>query len=222
MDSTSTWDPKFPMLCSAFTSTFFTTSRSVLSHTILGSRNMILFDQIFLWNKFFLYKRCQPEGYDRSNLKMGRVDETQSSSFLLLKKLYYPVGMKYRGTMCAAVERDASWCWYSASRAKSFVNKIKTIVAAWVNFKAETAVVHFLIPLDPVLFGVLHAVCLLVHDTLHEFCLVQYQHHRPVDVMVCKSNAKCHLFGDVVKLDAWFGAAFGHFKMSIDWIEILL
>ena len=80
----------------------------------------------------------------------------------------------------------------------------------------ETTVVHCMIPLDPVLFGVLHTACLLVHDTLHEFCLVKYQHHRPVDVMVCKSNAECHLFGDVVKLDAWFGAAFGHFKMSID------
>ena len=49
----------------------------------------------------------------------GRVGE--SSNFLLLKKLYYPVEMKNRGTICVAFEREASWCWYSASRAKSFV-----------------------------------------------------------------------------------------------------
>ena len=39
-------------LCSASTSTFFTTSRSVLSHTILESKNIILLDQFFLFNKF--------------------------------------------------------------------------------------------------------------------------------------------------------------------------
>ena len=65
----------------------------------------------------FGHKRCQPLGYHHS--KMGRADE--GSSFLLLNKLYYPIGMKNRGTTCVAVEREASCCQYSATRAKSFV-----------------------------------------------------------------------------------------------------
>ena len=60
---------------------------------------MTSLDKIFLFNKYLNTKGAK-------HSKKGRVDE--SNSFLLLKKLYYPLGMKYRGTRChcVAVERD--------------------------------------------------------------------------------------------------------------------
>ena len=116
--------------CSASTSTFFTTSRSVLSHTILEAEIWFCLIKFSCSINFWTHKASTSR---IPFSKMGRVD--QSSSFLLLKKLYCPLGMKNRGTRCVAVEREASWCWYSASRAKS----LSSIVTPWANFKAAIA-----------------------------------------------------------------------------------